>query len=119
MRSLRRSAGSFRYALAGLRYLFTTQPNARIHLVAAFAAVGLGWMLRLTAVELAILVLTIGFVLAAEAFNTAMEGIVDLMQPSHHRVAGLAKDLSAAAVLVAAGTSVVVGALLFVPRLMP
>jgi diacylglycerol kinase len=117
VRGWRRSAGSFRYAIAGLRTLIVTQPNVRIHLAFAAIAIALGALLGLSSAEWALLALTIGFVLAMEAFNTAVEALVDLVQPELHPLAGLMKDLAAAGVLVAAVASVAVGALLFLPRL--
>ena len=116
-KSLQRSAGSFRYALAGLRYLFSTQPNARIHLVLACLAIALGLLLRLAPAELAILALTIGFVLALEALNSAVEALVDLLQPEIHPLAAIAKDVAAGAVLLAALSAVAVALFLFLPRL--
>jgi diacylglycerol kinase (ATP) len=116
--SWKRSLVSFQFALAGLRHLVQTQPNARIHILLATTAVALGIALRLSTTELALLALTIGMVFALEAVNTAVESMVDLLQPQHHRVAGLAKDLAASAVLIGALASVAVGVLLFLPRLL-
>jgi diacylglycerol kinase (ATP) len=116
---LLRRARSFRYALRGLRELVRTQPNARIHLALACAATALGLLLGLSSTELAILALAIGLVFAAEAMNSAIEAVVDLVQPEWHPSAGAAKDLAAGAVLVAALASASVGLLLFVPRLLP
>jgi len=113
----RRSAGSFRYALAGLRALLITQPNVRIHLGLATLAVVLAALLGLSAAEWALLALTIGVVLAMEAMNSAVEAMVDLLQPDHHALAGLAKDVAAAGVLLAAIASLAVGACLFLPRI--
>jgi diacylglycerol kinase (ATP) len=115
--SFRRSAGSFRYALIGLEYLVRSQPNFRIHVILASLAVGLGLILGLAPGEWAVLALTIGMVLAAETINTALETVLDLLHPGHHELAGLAKDLAAAAVFLAALASLAVAGFLFVPRL--
>ena len=116
---MRRSVGSFRYAIAGLWYLVYTQPNARVHLVIACAAVGLGILLRLPNAELALLALAIGLVIMAEAMNSAVEALVDFVQPDRHPTAGVVKDLAAAGVLIASISSAAVGLLLFIPRLLP
>ena len=104
---------SFRYALAGLGWLVRTQRNARIHLVIALVAVALGAWLELSGPEWAVLLLTIGLVLAAEAFNTALEAAVDLASPEWHALARIAKDVSAGGVLVLALAAVGVGVALF------
>jgi diacylglycerol kinase len=95
----------------------STQPNWRIHLVFAILAVGAGIGLRVPPGELAVLVLTIGLVLTAEIFNTAVEAAVDAIGPGYSSAAKHAKDAAAGAVLVAAATSVVVGLVIFVPRI--
>ena len=108
---------SFRFAAEGLLYVFRTQPNFRFHVVAACVATGLGLWLQLTSVSWAILALTIGGVLISEILNTAAEALVDLVSPEYHPLAKQVKDLTAAAVLVAAATSVVVGLAILGPPL--
>src|SRR5438477_74290 len=107
--SLLRTARSFRYAVAGLKYLVRTQPNFRIHLMVAVAALAAGVILEVSALETVGLLLTIGLVLVAEALNTAIEAVVDLASPGFHPLAKLAKDAAAAAVLIAAIIAVLVG----------
>jgi diacylglycerol kinase len=109
---------SFRYAGAGLAHLIRTQRNARIEVALAAIAVALGGWLGLTAVEWAVLALTIALVLILEGMNTALELTVDLASPDVHPYAKAAKDLSAGMVLVAALASLAVGAALFIPRLL-
>lgn len=89
----------------------------RVHVALAAMAILLGVLLELSPGELATLSLTIGFVLALETLNSALEALLDLLQPDIHPLAGLAKDLAAGAVLLAAVTSLIVGGLLFLPRL--
>jgi diacylglycerol kinase len=114
--SLRRTARSFRYAWEGLVYILRTQPNYRIHLVAALVAMGTGLALRASPVELATLALTSGFVLALEAVNTAIEAAVDAQGSQPSLAAKWAKDAAAAAVLIGAVTAVAVGAFVLIPR---
>jgi undecaprenol kinase len=73
----------------------------RIHAVAALAVVLLGALLRVSATSWALLALAIGLVLSAELLNTALEAAVDLVSPEDHPLAKQAKDVAAAAVLVA------------------
>lgn len=117
-RSLVAVARSFRHAVAGLRYLFRSQRNARIHLALTLLAVVLALWLDLEALEWAILSLTIGFVLACEALNTAIEAALDRISADHHPLAKVAKDTAASAVLIAAITAIGVAAFLFIPRLL-
>lgn len=115
--SLRRRINSFRYAFNGVFDLVRTQPNARIHLIACVAVVAAGFWLDVSRNEWAILALCMASVLSLEAANTALEYIVDLVSPEYHPLAGKAKDVAAAAVLIAAFGAVVVGLLIFAPKL--
>lgn len=107
---------SFGYAIEGLAYLIRTQPNFRIHLVAAAVAAGAGVVSRLNAVEWAILAVTIALVMLSEGVNTGIELAVSLASPERRPEAKAAKDIAAAAVLLAAIASVAVGLALFGPR---
>jgi len=113
---IKKRIASFRYAIAGLRYLLKTQPNARIHLLATVAVILLGFWLEVSNTEWAILALAVGLVFSAEAFNTAIESIVDLVSPDVHPLAGIAKDVAAGAVLLAAIAAAVTGLLVFGPK---
>jgi diacylglycerol kinase len=115
-RHARRIARSFGYALEGLATMLRTQPNFWVHLVAALLALGLGVVLHLSPAELALLVLTIALVLIVECVNTALETVCDLVSPNVHPLIKQAKDVSAAAVLIAALASVLVAVLLFAPH---
>lgn len=112
-------ASSFKYAWAGLTYAFETQRNFRIHTVIGTLAIGLGIFLRLKPVEISVIGVTIGIVLAMELLNTAIESLVDLtVGQSYHELAKIAKDCAAGAVLVSAMAAGIVGvALLFPPLL--
>lgn len=114
---LRRVLRSFGYAFEGLGTLLRTQPNFVVHVVAACVALGLGVVLGLGATEMAVLVLTIALVLAVECVNTALEMLCDLVSPGFHPLVKRAKDVTAAAVLLAAMAAVGIAALLFLPRL--
>ena len=112
-------ANSFRYAFAGLRYLLWTQRNAKIHTAIGLAAVALGFVLGIDRYEWLTLTLTIAIVLAAEGVNTAIEAAVDLVSPTYHPLAKIAKDVGAGTVLLTAVAAVIVGMLVFLPHLLP
>jgi diacylglycerol kinase len=116
--SLGRTLRSFSYARAGFAYLVRTQPNFRVHLLAAVAVVGTALAVGATAVEIAILALAIGLVMVGEAFNTALEAVVDLASPAVHPLARIAKDVAAASVLIAAAIAAAVGLMILAPRLL-
>lgn len=116
--SFRKRLKSFVYAFRGIGLLVRNEHNARIHLVAAATAVTAGFLLKITAVEWTIIVLVIGTVLAAEAFNSALEALCDLVSPGYHESVKKAKDLAAGAVLVVAIAAAVIGSVIFLPRLL-
>jgi diacylglycerol kinase (ATP) len=109
---------SFRFAWAGISYAFQTQRNFRIHVVVGSLAIFLGTMLHLTAVEMAVVSLTIGAVLGMELLNTAIESVVDLtVKQNYHELAKIAKDCAAAAVLISALVAIGVAGSLMLPKL--
>lgn len=109
---------SFKYAWAGISYAFQTQRNFRIHVFVGILAIGAGALLGLTAVEMSIIVLTVGAVLTMELLNTALESVVDLtVKQNYHELAKIAKDCAAAAVLISAIAAIGVAGSLILPKL--
>lgn len=108
---------SFKYALSGITYLFKNEMNARIHLVAALLVTALGFTLKISTTEWILLTLTITIVICAEALNTAIEKVVDLASPELHDLAKHSKDVAAAGVLIASIGAVIVGLIIFIPKL--
>jgi diacylglycerol kinase len=108
---------SFRHAFGGWWHVLRTQRNAWIHALFTAAVCGMGLWLRLSRLEWAILVLTISAVWVSECVNTALEAIVDLASPDLHPLAKVGKDAAAAAVLIGALASVVIGLLILGPPL--
>ncbi|MEJ2882783.1 diacylglycerol kinase family protein [Pedobacter sp. GR22-6] len=113
---MRRLIKSFGYAFSGSAYAFGTQLNFKIHCLALVLVTTLGWYLDLTLQEWLWIAGVSGMVIVAELFNTAIEVLVDLVSPSYNEKAKIVKDVSAAAVLVAALTAVVVGLIIFLPK---
>ena len=107
---------SFGHALRGIRVLFKSQVNARLHLLAATLVIALGWGLQVSATEWLGLVLAMAAVFTAEALNTALELLVDLVSPEWNALARDAKDVAAGAVLLASIGALVVGGLVFLPK---
>ena len=113
----RSRARSFRYAFAGRWYVIHTQRNAWIHAVTSVVVVILAFWLRLSARDWAVIVLAIGMVWTSEFLNTALEAVVDLASPQQHHLARVGKDVGAAAVLIAAISSALIGILIIGPPL--
>lgn len=109
---------SFKYAWNGLLDLVKTQPNAQIHLLITVLVLAAGYYFQLSASEWCIILLTIALVLAAEAFNTALEYLTNLVSPDYHPLAGKTKDVAAGGVLITAFIAVLVGMIIFLPKLM-
>lgn len=109
---------SFQYALAGLRHLIRQEPHARIHIIAALAAIICGWYLDIGKSEWLAIILCIGLVLVTETINTAIENICDFQSPAYHPKIKIIKDLAAAAVLVSAIVALVIAGYIFIPRLL-
>jgi len=109
---------SFRFAFEGVRAAFKEEPNLRVHLAFAIAVLAAAFLLSFSVVEWLILAFTISLVLILELLNTALEALVDLVSPEVKPEAKIAKDVSAAAVFLAASLSVVVGVVLFLPKIL-
>lgn len=114
---MRRIARSFRDAAAGLGYCFRTQPNMIIHALVGAAALFLAALLQVSSVEWLLVLTAVCAVLVAEVFNTALEKAVDVATREENPLAHVAKDAAAGAVLLSALFAMVVGAVVFLPRL--
>jgi len=108
---------AFGHASRGWGYVMRTQHNAWVHAVVSTLVVLLGLWLRIPPRDWAVIVLAIGMVWASEILNTAIEAVVDLASPVHHPLAKVGKDVGAAAVLIAAGASMIIGLLILGPPL--
>ena len=108
---------SIGFALEGLSTMLRTQHNAWVHLAATIVVAAGGLALGLSAGEWIALVLAIAIVWLAEGLNTAFELLCDVASPQFHPLVKQAKDVAAAAVLIAAVAAVMVGVLVFLPHL--
>jgi diacylglycerol kinase (ATP) len=109
---------AFGYALSGWWFVIRTQRNAWFHMVVSVAVIFMSFFLQLTASGWALILLAIALVWIAEFLNTALEAVVDLASNhQHHELAKVGKDVGAAAVLIAAISSVMIGLLILGPPL--
>ena len=108
---------SFRYAFKGIYTLVKTQPHARFHLLATLSVISLAFLLNVSRMEWAVLVLAIGAVWSAEALNTGLEFLADRVAPEWHELVGNAKDVAAGGVLIISISAAVAGLLIFLPHI--
>lgn len=107
----------FTFALKGLFFTFKSQANFKIQLTAALFVSTAGFVFKLNPSEWCIILLAMGAVLSLEVLNTAIESLVDLVSPGYNEKAGRIKDTAAGAVLIAAAVSVVIGLIIFLPKI--
>ncbi len=109
---------AFGYAIKGLVFFFKTEKSAWIHLFATLLVVIAGFYFNLSAYEWIAIVFAIGLVITTEIINTAIEELVNMIQPTYHPVAGKIKDFGAAAVLLTSFVAVIIACIVFIPKIM-
>lgn len=113
MQELQKFAAAFR----GIFILITREPHARVHAVIALAVIAAGAYFQVNATEWVMLLFAIAMVIAAEAWNTALEKLSDVVQPAQDTRIRDIKDIAAGAVLLSAIAAVVIGSIIFIPYL--
>lgn len=108
---------SFNYAFHGIYLLIRNEHNAWIHCFITVCVLAAGFLTGLSCMEWIAICLCIGMVFAAEAINSSIEALADRVSPAYDEAIKRTKDLSAGAVLILAIISVVVGFLIFIPKL--
>jgi diacylglycerol kinase (ATP) len=111
-------AKSFSFAIRGLKLLLKTQHNSWIQLSLTILVIFLGLYFNISQIEWMFLVLSIGLVLTAEAFNTAFEFDIDLTSPTYHPYARDTKDVAAGAVLITTIMASIIGLIIFIPKIL-
>ncbi len=109
---------SISYAIEGIKEAFQKEPNLRTHSFIAILVIIFALFLGFNLVEWVLLIITIFLVLTLELLNTALEALVDLIAPEIKTEAKVAKDVSASVVLSVSILSVIVGILLFGPKIL-
>lgn len=117
MIDLQRLRRSFRYAFSGIRYAFVSQQTFRIYFLITLAVVAAGVFFEITFLEWIAIFLSIFFVFTTEMINTAFEEMVNLIKNEHDGRAKLVKDVSGGMVVLAAFFAFIVGAVIFVPKI--
>lgn len=109
---------SFKYAFKGLWLLITTEDSIKVQICIASIAVILGFVFHISPTEWSIQLLAISSVLVAEAINTVVEKIADFIHAEYHEKIGLIKDIAASAPCIAACFSVIIAAIIYIPKIM-
>ena len=105
------------YALNGLKEAFMRERNFRIHLFVTVLVIAFSFYVKLSAIEWSLILIMIQTVLIAELVNSLLERIIDYIKPEYHIQAKIIKDVAAAVVLIAAIFSVIVGLIVFIPKI--
>jgi diacylglycerol kinase len=114
--SISKRLKSFGYAISGLKLLFKYEHNLRIHLFAAVFTVIMGFIFKLTGIEWSIILIVISIVFIAEIINSSIEYLADFVSPEFSSLIKIIKDYAAAAVLIAAVFSIIIGLIIFLPK---
>lgn len=114
---IRKHKISFKNAFAGLFWAFSTQPNFKVHFTLATLALLAGFFLKISFLEMTILVLTIVLGLVVEMMNTSIEAMTDLITLKWSKQAKIAKDVAAGMMLLTAIGAVVVVTLILGPHI--
>ncbi|HNR01115.1 MAG TPA: diacylglycerol kinase family protein [Anaerolineaceae bacterium] len=109
---------SMTYAISGIARLLKNERNARFHLAATIIVILVSAFIKISIQEWALIIFAIFFVWIAEAFNTALEQLFDLVEPGKNGLVKAGKDISAGAVLFAAVLSVIIGLLILGPPIL-
>lgn len=116
--SLKIRFGSFKFAFHGLWLLVQNEHNSRIHFLAAILAIALGIILKINPYEWSLLIIVIGIVFLTELLNSSLETLADVVNPEWNEKIRNVKDYAAAAVLISAIISIIVGAFIFIPKIL-
>ena len=108
---------SLKYAFKGMWILVTTEDSIKAQLFISALAVVLGFVFHISPEEWMIQFLCIGLVLVAEAANSAIEEVADFIHPEFHKKIGLIKDIAAGIPTFAAGISLIVAGIIYLPKI--
>lgn len=117
VRGLKRLTNSFKYAFEGLIYAFKYEQNLTVHFTMMLLVIAFGFIFKISIIEWLVIFLIIGLVIATELINTSIEATIDLITDQTHPLAKIAKDTAAAAVLVFGLTAIIIGLIIFVPKM--
>tara|TARA_B100001769_G_C21828725_1_gene450157 strand:+ start:287 stop:679 length:393 start_codon:yes stop_codon:yes gene_type:complete len=115
--SLQKRLNSFRFAFNGLKSMIKNEHNSRVHFIALICVIGLGLFLKIELTDWIAITIVSGLVILTELLNTAVEKLADFVSPDLNKEIGLIKDYCAGAVLISALVSLIVGGVIFIPKI--
>ena len=113
----RKFSGSIKNCLEGINFVITNESNFKIEIVIGIIALLLSYILKISRIEFIIILIMIALVLTSEIINTSIEKVVDLYTKDYNNLAKIAKDVSAGSVLVMSIFSLLVGVIIFLPKI--
>jgi len=116
--SIKQRIKSFAFAFNGVKIIIREEHNARIQLCIACLVIIAGFVFSISQIEWILIVFGIGLVFSMETLNTAIENLADFVCPEKHFMIKKIKDISAAGVLISAIIALIVGTIIFVPKIL-
>lgn len=113
---IKRRIASFGYAFRGLRLLFQTEIHGKFHVFFAVFVIAASFFFKISVTEWCFVITSVTIIIGAEAFNSAIESLTDLVSPEKHPLAGKTKDMAAGAVLILAIGAAIIGCIIFLPK---
>ena len=113
----RKFSGSIKNCLEGINFVITNESNFKKEIVIGIIALLLSYILKISRIEFIIILIMIALVLTSEIINTSIEKVVDLYTKDYNNLAKIAKDVSAGSVLVMSIFSLLVGVIIFLPKI--
>lgn len=113
----RKFKDSFKNCIDGLRFININEDNFKREILLGIITLVLSYLLKIDKIEFIIIIIVIGLVLVSEIINTAIERLVDSVSPKYNKLAGEVKDIAASSVLLMCIFSLVVGVIIFVPKI--
>lgn len=108
---------SFKDCINGLNYIMLREHNFKREMILGIISLILSYVLKISKIEFIIILIMIALVIVSEIFNTAIEKVVDLYTMKYNEIARIAKDVSAFAVLTMCSFALIVGIIIFVPKI--
>ncbi len=115
---IKKQINNFKYCFDGIIYALTNEQSMMSHFIIAIVTILFGFIVKLSKIEWFIVIILIALVIAVEFVNTSIEAVVDMVMPDMHPLAKIAKDTASAAVLVVAIVALIIGILIYVPKIL-
>ena len=117
IKSKRKFSSSVKNCINGFKFININEDNFKREIFLGIIVLILSYVFRVNKIEFIIIIIMIGLVLVCETINTAVERLVDLASPGYNKIAGEVKDIMAFAVLLMCIISLVIGAIIFIPKI--